>query len=309
MKPIPYRMISCLLCFFLLGISAGAYAHEQEDMDIEQWNPPSAGPITTWTSPVCEKGKLYVQPFFFYNNTRGTFDDEGHSDSLPEGDRQNQLQEQFFFQYGLTNRLELAGQMVYQENYLRQSNDSAHAKGLGDSDAFLRYCLLEETKTLPHVTGLFQLTIPTGKFQKAGEDKLGIDIMGAGSYDPGYGVILTKRIKPFILHADAIYSIPTTRKIDGIKTLNGKYITADLGVEYFFFKNFNLILEGNFFSQGDMREAGELTPASDNASIVVSPGIGWSNENIQCLLAYQRVVAGTNTDANDSVVATFVYSF
>jgi len=301
------RVLGCLLCIFLLGIGVVACAHEQ--VDAEEWSPLSAGPVTTWTSPVCEKGQLIVQPLLFYNNTRGTLNDEGHSDSLPEGDRQNQFQEQFFFQYGLTNRLEFAGQMAYQQNYLRQSNDSAHAKGLGDSYAFLRYCLLEETKSLPHVTGIFQLKIPTGKFQKAGEDKLGIDIMGAGSYDPGYGMILTKRLKPFVFHADAVYSIPTTRKIDGIKTLNGRYVAADIGLEYFFLKNFNLMLEGNFFSQGDTREAGELTPASDSASVVVSPGLGWSNEKIQCLLAYQRVILGTNTDVNDSVVATFVYGF
>ncbi|HOW35377.1 MAG TPA: transporter [Candidatus Omnitrophota bacterium] len=301
------KILGCLLGVCLLGFGVTACAQEQADT--EEWYPPSAGPVTTWTSPVCGKGELYVQPFFFYNNTRGTFDDDGHSDSLPEGDRQNQFQEQFFFQYGLTNRLEVAGQMVYQQNYLRQDNESAHAKGLGDTYAYLRYCLLEEKKALPHITGIFQLKIPTAKFQKAGEDKLGIDIMGDGSYDPGYGVILTKRIKPFILHADAIYSIPTTRKVDGVKTLNGKYVTADVGVEYFFFKNFNLMLEGNFFSQGDIRADGELTPASDSASVVISPGIGWSNEKIQCLLAYQRVVLGTNTNANDSVLATFVYGF
>jgi hypothetical protein len=30
---------------------------------------------------------------------------------------------------------------------------------------------------------------------------------------------------------------------------------------------------------------------------------------VQLLLAYQRVVTGTNTDANDSVVLTGVYTF
>ncbi len=44
-------------------------------------------------------------------------------------------------------------------------------------------------------------------------------------------------------------------------------------------------------------------------SFIIAPGIGWSNDKIQILLAYQRVMAGTNTDANDSVVATFVYTF
>jgi len=45
--------------------------------DIE-WNPVSAGPITTWSAPVCEQGKLVAQPFFFYNRTRGVFEETGH---------------------------------------------------------------------------------------------------------------------------------------------------------------------------------------------------------------------------------------
>lgn len=279
------------------------------DTIIEEWSPPSAGPITTWTAPLCAKGEFVIQPFFFYNRTRGTFNSEGHYDSLPKGDEKYQYQEQLFMQYGLTERWEIAGQIVYQQNFAKEGNLKAHSKGFGDSYLFLRYCAMEEQKMLPHITGIFQLKIPTGKYQKADPNKLGTDLMGTGSYDHGYGINLTKRLKPFIIHADTIYSFPLERKVDGIKTKYGSYLNYDFGVEYFLPKGFNLMLEFNGFLQGDKKEDGKKIPDSDINYFIVALGIGWSNEKIQTLLAYQRTLTGTNTDANDSIVLTFVYAF
>lgn len=283
------------------------------DTGQEEWNPPSAGPIATWTAPVCGKGEFVMQPFFFYNRTRGAFNFEGHYDSLPKGDKKYQYQEQLFMQYGLTDRLEIDGQLVYQQNYIKQGDLKAHSRGFGDSYLFLRYCILEEQKILPHITGVFQLKIPTGKYQKADADKLGTDLMGAtsggGSYDHGYGINLTKKLKPFIIHADAIYSFPLERKVDGAKTRYARYLNYDFGLEYFLPKGFNLMLEFNGFLQDDKKQDGEKVPTSDIDYFTIAPGIGWSNEKIQTLLAYQRILTGTNIDANDSVILTFVYAF
>ncbi|TBR16800.1 transporter [bacterium] len=283
------------------------------DTEQEEWNPPSAGPITTWTAPLCGKNKLVAQPFFFYNRTRGAFNSDGHYDSLAKGDKKYQYQEQLFMQYGLTDRLEVDGQIVYQQNYAKQGDLKAHSRGLGDSYLFLRYCAIEEQKIIPHITGVFQLKIPSGKYQKADPDKLGTDLMGAtsggGSYDHGYGINLTKKLKPFIIHVDVIYSFPIERKIDVVKTGYANYLNYDFGFEYFLPKGFNLMLEFNGFLQGDKKEGGEKVPSSDIKYLSVAPGIGWSNDKMQTLLAYQRTLTGTNTDANDSVVLTFVYAF
>jgi len=279
----------------------------------EEWNPASAGPVTTWTAPLCGKGKFVVQPFLFYNRTRGTFNNDGHYDSLPKGDRKYQFQEQVFAQYGVTDRLELDAQAVYQENYVKESSSSAHANGFGDSYVFLRYCAIEEDGWFPHMTGLLQLKMPTGKYENADPDKLGADLMGAtsggGSWDQGLGITLTKKIKPFIFHADAIYSFPQQVFVDGVKTRYANYLNYDFGAEYILSKGFNLMFEADGFLQGDKRENGARTPGSDVNYFTIVPGIGWSNDKSQALIAYQRILTGANTDANDSVVATFVYTF
>lgn len=279
----------------------------------EKWNPISAGPVTTWTAPLCGKGKFVIQPFFFYNRSRGAFNSDGHYDSLPNGDKKYQYQEQLFMQYGLTDKFEIDAQTVYQQNYIKQGDVKAHADGFGDSYLFLRYCLREEEGWLPHVAGLFQLKVPTGKYQHVDPDKLDIDLMGAtsggGSWDQGIGVILTKKVKPFLFHADATYNFPHSVHVDGVNTRYANYINYDFGVEYFLQKGFNLMFETNGFLQGDKKQDGESVPTSDINYLTVAPGIGWSNDKIQFLLAYQRVVLGTNTDANDSVALTCVYTF
>ena len=136
-----------LKVFFAGAIINAALAHE----DTSEWEPVSAGPVTTWTAPICGRGKFVMQPFFFYNRARGSFNSDGHYNSLPKGDKKYQYQEQLFMQYGITDRLEIDGQAVYQENYIKQGGSKAHANGLGDSYLFMRYCALEEKGWLPHL--------------------------------------------------------------------------------------------------------------------------------------------------------------
>lgn len=277
------------------------------------WSPPSAGPITAWTAPLCEKGRLLIQPFFFYNRTRGILNEGGHYKSFKNKETKSQYQELLFAQYAVTDRLEVDGQGVYQQNLHHVDGKHAASTGFGDSYLYVRYCALDETKWLPQMTALFQLKIPTGKYQKADDDKLGTDLMGAtsggGSYEHGYGIILTKKMKPFIFHADFAYNFPIETKVDGVNVKYGSYVYYDFGVEYFLPKGFNLMLECNWFQQGDSRYDGYLTPASDVGNMLICPGVGWSNDKIQTLLAYQRTIAGTNVDVNDSIVFTFIYTF
>ncbi len=307
------RRVFLAAMFVFLSAIMLSVAAEEPATAAGEWNPSSVGPVTTWTAPLCGKGKFVIQPFVFYNITRGAFNDEGHYKSLPRGDKKYQYQEQLFMQYGITDRLEIDGQVVYQQNYVKEGDLKAHDSGFGDSYLFLRYCALEEKGWLPNIVGLLQLKMPTGKYQHLEPNKLESDSMGAtsggGSWDPGFGLNLTKKFKPFIFHADFAYSFPQLVRVDGVKTQYANYLNYDFGVEYFLPKGFNLMLEANNFLQADRWEDGGRIPSTDVKYLTIAPGIGWSNDKIQTLLAYQRVVLGTNTDANDSVVLTCVYTF
>lgn len=301
-----------LLCLALFNILNCAFAEEETEPGPSEQEPCellSAGPVTTWTVPVCCKGEFVIQPFLIYNRTRGIFDSDSSYISLSDGDKKYQFQQQLFAQFGITNRLEIDGQIGYEENYIKESGESASSNGLSDSYLFLRYCAIEETKTLPHITGICQLQLPTGKYEDPDPDKLGTDITGVGSYDPGIGIIMTKTFKPFMFHLDAICSFPIETDIDGIDTKYGNYLNYDFGLEYFLPKGFNLLLEFNGLVSGDTEEDGERIEDSNENYFVGGLGVGWSCEKIQTLLAYQRTLLGTNTDANDSIIFTLVYVF
>ena len=121
--------------------------------------------------------------------------------------------------------------------------------------------------------------------------------------------ILSKRIKPFILHADATYSITEAVRVDGVETNYGNYLNYNFGIDYFLPKGFDLLFEINGFLQGDKEEDGAKIPASDSNSLTSTTGISWSNGKSQALLGYQRTHVGANADANDAVVFTLIYPF
>jgi hypothetical protein len=153
------------------------------------------------------------------------------------------------------------------------------------------------------------MRFPTGTYQKLSPGKLGTDMTGTGSYDQGYGVILTKKIKPFILHTDFIYNIPARTKIDGVKVGYADYVNLDYAVEYILPKGFSLLLETNYFWQGDQKRNGILAPSTDSSSLLLVPGIGWSSEKVKALICYQRTIAGTNANVNDSFAFTLICTF
>ena len=293
----------CALLLLQLPVFAGEEAAEGG------WAPSSAGPVTTWTAPLVGKGKLAVQPFAVYTHTRGSFDVDGRYHSLPTGEKKAQFQQQIFAQYGITDKWEFDAQTVYQENYATDDGVKTHSRGMGDSFLFTRYELAEEKGWMPEATGLLQLKMPTGKYQHLEDEISETDAMGTGSWDPGIGINLTKKFKPFLVHADFIANFPQQVRVDGAKTQYATYFNYDAAVEYFLPKGFNLMMEVNGVSQGDKKVDGGMVPGSDSGSLTFAPGIGWSSDSIQTLIAYQRTLLGTNTAANDSVVATFVYTF
>ncbi|MEI7590005.1 MAG: hypothetical protein WCJ49_01605, partial [Deltaproteobacteria bacterium] len=70
-----------------------------------QWNPSSAGPLITWTAPVCSRGSFIIKPTVTYSKVRGSFDSESNYVPLPNGDEKHQYQQQLFMQYGVTDKI------------------------------------------------------------------------------------------------------------------------------------------------------------------------------------------------------------
>ena len=279
----------------------------------ECWLPPTAGPFATFTAPITEKDHIVLQPFFFYNWTRGTFDDNSHYHSLPKGDRKETAVESLFMQYAPVDNFEVDAQLFINEVRTRQAGKSASASGLADTLLMARYNLLHQTNAwwCPETSLLTQIKLPTGKHDHADPNLLGIDLMGTGSTDLTIGLDLTKCYKPLILHGDLWYSWPIETQIDGVPTRYGDYLQWNAGVEIPFWKDkFAYMLEFNGLHQANTRERGVAVGGNRVNNVSMGTGIEYiPRDDLQFLIGYQRTLWGTNVDANDTFGITLVWCF
>ena len=275
--------------------------------------PPTAGPFATFTAPITEKDHIVLQPFFFYNWTRGTFDEDSHYHGLPKGDKKETAVESLFMQYGVLDNMELDAQLFLDEAHCKVDGRSASSTGLADTLMMLRYNLLHQTNAwwCPETSLLTQIKLPTGKYEHADPNLLGIDLMGTGSTDLTIGVDLTKCYKPFILHGDLWYSWPIKTGVDGVSTRYGDYLQWNAGVEIPFCKDkLAYMLEFNGLHQANTREEGVEVGGSRVNNVTLGTGIEYiPRDDLQLLIGYQRTLWGTNVDANDTFGVTLVWCF
>ncbi len=305
MKNIYIPLLSLLIAITLID---SAWAKEKKDI----WEPITPGPFVTYTAPLIKKNAFAVQPLYFFNIARGIFDGDGHYSSLPSKDYMYQQLIQLYTQYGLTECIEINAQPSWQINYAKDEGVSAQSAGFADFLMNIRYCGIDETTWVPRITGLFQVKLPTGKYEKPDEGKLLTDITGTGSTDYTYGLSFTKGVYPIrtVFHLDLLLTnVPSPVKIDGVKTIFSNTYIVNGAFEWIFYKDFNLLGELLWQTQGNRRLNGDRTPDTGWGSLIFSTGIGYSKENWQALVGYQRTLTGTNTNANDTVAGTVIITF
>lgn len=296
-------MLVCVIFF----TSGNIYATHEENII---WQPTTPGPFTTFTAPLCEKEKFTVQPLYFFNTARGVFTEDGHYKSLSSSDYKYLQLIQLYMQYGVTEHIEVDAQPAWQMINIKEGPQSAESAGFADMLLIARYCAIDETKWCPRITGLFQVKLPTGKYEKSDEDRLDSDITGTGSTDFTYGLNFTKGIKPVLWHLDLLYTnIPSPVRIDGVKTHYSDIFIVNAAFEWIFYKKLNLLGELLWQTQGDAKLDGNRTPSTAQSSLIFSTGIGYSEKDWQLLVGYQRTLIGANVDANDTVAATVIIVF
>lgn len=267
-----------------------------------QETPTTPGPFITWTAPLCGEKILVLQPFVFARNYEKEFSSDGNLDNLSDRAKKNQIDTQLFVQYGIFEHLEIDATLDYQINSYQSDAGNATGFGLGDLPVVLRWCPLKEEKNFFHLTFMFGMTLPTGKFEKGDPQKYSTDLTGKGSIDYSFGLNLSKYLSPIYLHADYILSLPQKTTVDGQNVQYGNYYNLDFGLEYVFARNFNILVETNFYRQ-------ENTPDSpENYSQKLGLGIGYSVEKYQVLLGYLIDITGKNIEQEKSLVATLVYN-
>ncbi len=293
------------LVFLFMGIfHVSVKAHEHMD---NEWEPVSPGPFNTWTAPLCGKESFIIQTLMFYNNITGSLNEKGKFIHLDDGTKKTQYNIQLFLQYGLFEYLETDIQLSFINNNLKQTDNSINVSGFGDMLLMVRYCPFEETTYIPHITGLFQIKLPTGKYKEGDENKLGLDLFGTGSTDFTFGLNLSKKLKPLIFHSDLLYTIPTEVNIDSNKIQYGNSINFNLATEVVLPYGFSLMIEFNGLTQENRKENNLQIDNSEIESGILGFGVGYSTEKVQFLLGYLKTIYGKNTDYIDTIAFTLIY--
>jgi len=300
------------ILFLLLLVAAvfvnSIWAEEKNEI----WDPVTPGPFTILTAPICEKGKTSIQPLYFFNIARGIFDGTAEYFGLPSKDYIYQQLLQLYTQFGLTDRIEVGAQPEWQWNYAKVDAKTASANGIGDTILFARYCAIDETLWIPRITADLQVKLPTGKYQKSHDGMLYTDITGTGSTDYTYGFSFTKGVHPIrtVFHLDLLLTnVPSSVRIDGVKAQFSNTYIVNGALEWIFYKDFNILGELLWQTQGDMKLDGDRAPETGKSSLIFSTGIGYSQKDWQMLVGYQRTLAGTNVVANDTVAVTIMATF
>lgn len=275
----------------------------------DSWQPATQGPVNTWSASVSAKGDFSIHPFTQYRFVNANLDANGESQRLSEGEANYQLQHFAYFFYGVTPRLEVGSLITFQESHLKSEGLSGRSAGLTDTPLYVRYQAVDETRLRPLVTGFFQFKLPTGKYQNANPDRLGTDLMGTGSYDHGYGVNLTKAIRPLMVHADAIYTLPLKNTADGVRIRHGKYFNYDVAVEHYFGGKFNTVLELNAFRKRAEVDDGVVLPNSDSRALNALVGFAYTTEKLQTLVGYTQTISGRNTEAAGVMFVSILKTF
>lgn len=275
----------------------------------EEWSPYSTGPIITWVAPIAGEKQFVPHILGYYSNLRGVYDINGGLSLTPSDVQYTTYTEQLFFQYGFYKNWEVSVMAFYNEASGKVGDATANSNGLADTLLFLRYQVTGEHGWTPCITYMGVLKAPTGKYQGLDPGKLGTDLMGVGAWVPGFGVVITKKIKPCIAHMDTILFYPEQTTIDNMTTQYGITGNLDLAVEWFLLAGFNCMFELNGVMQGPKKVQDVNVDNSQSQSVMFTPSIGWSNEHIQTLFGYERNLCGVNAPAIDSWVIHTMFLF
>jgi hypothetical protein len=209
----------------------------------KMFNPWYAGPLLTPSAHILPPGLVNIQPYLFWTNNYGKFDESGHSHHIPNIHTVNP---QFGGLIGILPWM----QLTFGVQYLWNSQRGQRANNWGDTTVGLGFGLMKETPYHPALLIGVKETFPSGKYDRLNPHKRGLDATGAGSYQTTFSFNISKVVwwlttHPMNLRLSLNYTIPSLVSVhkfnaygggpgtDG-KVRPGQNFTADFGYEYSF---------------------------------------------------------------------------
>jgi hypothetical protein len=297
------------------------------------YNPYYAGPLLAPSGYVVPRGKINVQPYFFWQRTWGVYDRTWHRVRT-----RSSLQFKFLsvFQIGITDFLDFNSTI---QAVLNRKQDQQHF-GYGDTSAQLGLQLLDDVrgKPIPACKLLAGVIFPTGKYDGLAGRRLGIDATGAGAYGTTFSLNFQKSFNyffrknlnpksyhPFRLRWNFGYTISSRTHVKGISAYGGasgtrgtvkvgNNFSSIFSWEFSFNRYWVFATDWQYTTNSASRFSGNTggapvgLPAGQNWS--VAPAIEFNlNSNFGALAGAWFSLGGRNSTGFVSGVFSFTYLF
>lgn len=201
------------------------------------------GPLLAPGGTTIPKGHLNIEPYLFITDDNGIYNNRSKVVSAPAA---TNISPTMIISYGLTNWMDIAASLPY--NFKEKEGQSS--SGLGDSNVTLGFQVLRSQphSWVPDLRLTVEELFPDGRYENLNPDKLGVDAIGAGSYQTSLGANFQKlhqfdNGKYLSTRLTFSYTIPDRAHVRGFNsygggigtdgTVNpGNVFTTDLGLEY-----------------------------------------------------------------------------
>ena len=294
----------------------------------KMFQPYYAGPLITPSAHIIPPGYFNIQPYLFYTNNYGRFDESGKSHDIPN---LNNFNPQVVFQFGMISWMD--GIIVAQGT--RNTQRGKSSTNWGDTSFGLGFGLLSEGPYRPALFFGVTETFPTGKYQHLSAHKNGIDATGAGSYQTKFSFNISKVVwwvttHPMNLRLSLNYNVPAPVTVSGINAYGGARNThgkahlgqgfqGDFGYEYSFTQRWVFALDVVYTYNAKTTFSGRRggTPAAPavvggpfNDQLSLAPAIEYNpSENFGILGGVWFTVWGRNSFNFVSGVFSLEYTF
>ncbi|MBM3194732.1 MAG: hypothetical protein FJZ60_03100 [Chlamydiae bacterium] len=319
-----FRRLIAFSILFGLPLLYGADSSSYEDLPVELQIPWTTGPILTPSARTIPKGHINFQPYVFYSDVQGHFDNHWKLETAVDVESVNF---ETWVTYGLTDWMDV----TFMGQFFSNMKDGKSYTALGNSVLGFDFQLVKEDPKgfTPGIKFLIFETFPTGSYNDLDFTEEGLDVTGDGSYSTKIGIVFGKtyHIKDFFW-VNTRYSFGyfyfSPVKVRGFNTFGGGFDTAgtitrwgsipiSVGVELTLTRNLavafdilSLIAGPNTFEGNPGYTDLGIAPAIGNKRVYqlsVAPAVEWSfSPQLGLILGGWFSLYGHNADNFSSLV-------
>ena len=287
--------------------------------------PATFGPIIADSAVPIAKGKFAIQPTWGLFFVTDAFSPNWRRESA--GGNYTSFNQLVKLSYGLWDNLEINVQMnTYEHRWAKNVNEpgprgetSADFGSLGNTLLTFKYQFVQESPTVPTVTGIFSTLFPTGHYRHLNPSRLGTDEIGQGGVTFYTGLNLQKYVEPFILYGNIWYRVGTSYRADGqdaagnptqVSVHPRNRVIVNFAAEYPITKKWVALFEviSSWDTGGQI--IGNTSNEPKGAFLAVSPGIEFmATEKLSFALGVAVDVIGKNNNASVAPLFSLTYCF